>query len=141
MRVLMVIASVLLGALLFQSWRLDRAHNTVSQQEKDLEQAQQSVADKNNQLMAINVMAQANDRYQLRLQQQAEALSAALTTKDKRIKELINENAELKSWADTPLPADISRLQQRPAIVGAAGYHAYLSDSDALPATRQSAKD
>lgn len=141
MRVLMVIASVLLGALLFQSWRLDRAHNTVSQQGKDLKQAQQSVADKNNQLMAINVMAQANDRYQVRLQQQAEALSAALTTKDKRIKELINENAEIKSWADTPLPADISRLQQRPAIVGAAGYHAYLSDSDALPATCQSAKD
>lgn len=141
MRVLMVITSVLLGALLFQSWRLDRAHNTVSQQGKDLKQAQQSVADKNNQLMAINVMAQANDRYQVRLQQQAETLSAALTTKDKRIKELINENAELKSWADTPLPADISRLQQRPAIVGAAGYHAYLSDSDALPAPRQSAKD
>ncbi len=141
MRVLMVIASVLLGALLFQSWRLDKALNMVSQQGKDLKQAQQSVADKNNQLMAINVMAQANDRYQVRLQQQAEALIAALTTKDKRIEDLINENAELKSWADTPLPADISRLQQRPAIVGAAGYHAYLSDSDALPATRQSTKD
>ncbi len=141
MRVLMVIASVLLGALLFQSWRLDRAHNTVSQQGKDLKQALQSVADKNNQLMAINVIAQANDRYQVRLQQQAEALSAAVKTKDKRIKELINENVELKSWADTPLPADISRLQQRPAIVGAAGYHAYVSDSDALPAARQSTKD
>ncbi|MGB2538389.1 Rz-like lysis system protein LysB [Hafnia paralvei] len=130
-----------IGVLALIVWRLDVATTTVSFQKQQLTRLEQSLADKNGQLTAINLMAQANDRYQVRLQQQVDALSVALTTKDKRIKELINENVELKSWADTPLPADISRLQQRPAIIGAAGYHAYLSDSDALPATRQSAKD
>ena len=128
-----------IGVLALILWRLDVATTTVNFQKQQLTRLQQSLADKKGQLTAINLMAQANDRYQVRLQQQADALSAALTTKDKRIKELINENAELKSWADTPLPADVIRLRERPALAGGATYREWLSQSDAVSPGKVSA--
>lgn len=61
-------------------------------------------------------------------------LRQGLTQREQQIKELQRENAELRHWADQPLPAAARRLRERPTITGAAGYRDWLSGSGAVPA-------
>jgi LysB family phage lysis regulatory protein len=69
-----------------------------------------------------------------KLQGQLDQLAQSAATRVDTIKRLKRENAELRMWADRPLPAPVIRLLQRPAITGAADYQAYLSGADTLPA-------
>ena len=67
------------------------------------------------------------------LQSQLGELSMTAATRADTIKRLKRENAELKEWADRPLPDPVVRLLQRPALTGAADYQAHLSSPGALP--------
>ena len=68
------------------------------------------------------------------LQRQLGDLTITAATRADTIKRLKRENAELKEWADRPLPDPVVRLLQRPALTGAADYQAHLSGADPLPA-------
>jgi LysB family phage lysis regulatory protein len=68
------------------------------------------------------------------LQSRLGELSMTAATRADTIKRLKRENAELRSWADSPLPDPVIRLLKRPAIAGAANYQAHLSGPDPLPA-------
>ena len=74
-----------------------------------------------------------------RLYAEAEQTSALLRQRQHRIEELKRENEDLRRWADTPLPADIIRLRERPALTGGAAYRQWLSASDAVSAGAGSA--
>ena len=67
------------------------------------------------------------------LQRQLGELTITAATRADTIKRLKRENAELKEWADRPLPDPVVRLLQRPALTGAADYQAHLSSPGALP--------
>ena len=67
------------------------------------------------------------------LQRQLGDLTITAATRADTIKRLKRENAELKEWADRPLPDPVVRLLQRPALTGAADYQAHLSGPDPLP--------
>lgn len=69
------------------------------------------------------------------LQNQLGELSMTAATRADTIKRLKRENAELRSWADSPLPDPVIRLLQRPALTGVADYQAHLSGPDPLPTT------
>ncbi|MGY6039050.1 Rz-like lysis system protein LysB [Aeromonas sp. AE23HZ002T15] len=68
------------------------------------------------------------------LQRQLGELTITAATRADTIKRLKRENAELKAWADRPLPDPVIRLLQRPALTGAADYQAHLSGPVPLPA-------
>ena len=53
--------------------------------------------------------------------------------REQKIQRLLNENQILRDWFNTPLPADVVRLHQRPSFTGAADYLHWLSDGDTLP--------
>ncbi|MDM5071169.1 Rz-like lysis system protein LysB [Aeromonas bestiarum] len=76
----------------------------------------------------------AQEKAAAQLQNQLGELSMTAATRADTIKRLKRENAELRSWADSPLPDPVVRLLQRPAITGAADYQAHLSRTDPLPA-------
>ncbi|MGR1224336.1 Rz-like lysis system protein LysB [Aeromonas veronii] len=67
------------------------------------------------------------------LQRQLGDLTITAANRADTIKRLKRENAELKEWADRPLPDPVIRLLQRPALTGAADYQAHLSGADSLP--------
>ena len=67
------------------------------------------------------------------LQGQLDQLAMTAATREQTIARLKRENAELKSWADRPLPAAVVGLLQRPALTGAADYQAHLSSPGARP--------
>lgn len=67
------------------------------------------------------------------LQRQLGDLTITAANRADTIKRLKRENAELKEWADRPLPDPVIRLLQRPALTGAADYQTHLSSPGALP--------
>lgn len=138
--VVAVVLALLLSVVGVQSWRLSHASQLndalqLNLKDKDgiIKDKGQQLADKNSQLLAVSLVSSANDRAQRDLRQRAETLQVQLAARQDKIKELINENAELKHWTDTLLPADIVRLHNRPALAGAAAYRAWLSENNALP--------
>lgn len=58
-------------------------------------------------------------------------------SREQKIQRLLNENQVLRDWFDTPLPADIARLHQRPGFTGAADYLHWLSGGELVPDTGQ----
>jgi LysB family phage lysis regulatory protein len=56
-------------------------------------------------------------------------------TREQKIQRLLNENQILRDWFNTPLPADVARLHQRPGFTRAADYLRWLSDGEPVPDT------
>ena len=131
-RTLAVMLAVVLAALAWQSWRLNNARHAIDTQGEQLATSAQALAKKNSQLISMSILAETNSREQMRLYAAAEQTSALLRHRQHRIEELKRENEDLRRWADTPLPADIIRLRERPVLAGGAAYRKWLSQSDAV---------
>lgn len=131
-RTLAVMLALVLAALVWQSWRLNNARHTIETQGETLETKTQALAEKNSQLLGLSILTETNSREQVRLSAAAELTTALLRNRQHRIEELKRENEDLRRWADTPLPADIIRLRERPALAGGAAYREWLSQSDAV---------
>ena len=132
MRTLAVVLALVLAALGWQSWRLSIARSTIDTQGTALETKAHELSKKNSQLLSLSILTETNSREQMRLYASAEQTTALLRHRQHRIEELKRENEDLRRWADTPLPADIIRLRERPALAGGAAYRQWLSQSDAV---------
>lgn len=137
-RLLLVVLALLLAALGWKTWRLADASQTISTQADEL-RAKAALAKSNSQLISLSILTETNNREQARLYADAEQTSALLRQRQHRIEELKRENEDLRRWADTPLPADIIRLRERPTLTGGAAYRQWLSASDAVSAGAGSA--
>ncbi|KVN23884.1 protein lysB [Burkholderia pyrrocinia] len=76
-------------------------------------------------------------------QQQLDAatgkVAAKLAAARQDVRKVINENATVRTWADTPLPADVARLSASPALTGADDFGAAVPADHALHAVRDGA--
>lgn len=138
-RLLAVVLALVIAALGWQSWQLNSARHTIETQGLELETKGLALAKKNSQLIGLSILTETNSREQTRLYAAAERTTALLRSRQRRIEELKRENEDLRRWADTPLPADIIRLRDRPALAGGAAYREWLSKSDAVPPGKVSA--
>lgn len=121
------VAAVLLVAGGVQTYRLANAQQVVIDRQAD------EVASKNGQLITLALTANANNQAQARLRQQVASADQLLAQRNSQLKRLYRENETLRRWADTPLPDDIIRLRQRPALTGAADYRQWLSEGHGVP--------
>ncbi|AKV07185.1 peptidase [Pseudomonas fluorescens NCIMB 11764] len=71
---------------------------------------------------------------QIKLRSVQDQLRQGLATRQQTIEDLKRENADLRLWADQPLPDAARRLRERPAITGAAAYRDWVSGRGALHA-------
>lgn len=131
-RALAVTLALVLAALVWQSWRLNNARHAIETQGEQLATKAQLLAKKNSQLIGLSILTETNSREQMRLYAAAEQTTALLRHRQHRIEELKRENEDLRRWADTPLPADIIRVRERPALARGAAYREWLSQSDAV---------
>lgn len=132
-RALAVILALVLAALGWQSWRLNEASHTIDQKGRDLKTTGDKLAKANSQLIAMSILTETNNREQTRLYAAAESTNALLRSRQRRIEDLKRENEDLRRWADAPLPADIIRMRERPALAGGAAYREWLSQGDTVP--------
>lgn len=78
--------------------------------------------------------AQDASRLLVRLQDDLEDARNQATARAHAIERLSHENQSVRDWRDTPLPADLARMLQRPALRGSADYrNAPLPYGDPLP--------
>jgi LysB family phage lysis regulatory protein len=70
---------------------------------------------------------------QANLRTQQDLLRHGLAKREQTIEELKRENAQLRAWADQPLPDAARRLREHPAFTGADTYRQWLSGRGALP--------
>jgi LysB family phage lysis regulatory protein len=131
-RTLAIVLALIIVALGWQSWRLNNARHTIENQDTALETKARELAKKSSQLISLSILTETNSRAQMRLYAAAEQTTTLLRTRQHRIEELKRENEGLRRWAGTPLPADIIRLRERPALTGGAAYRQWLSESDAV---------
>ena len=134
-RLLLGVLALLLAALGWQTWRLADASQTISTQADELQSKSQALAKSNNQLISLSILTETNNREQARLYAEAEQTSVLLRQRQHRIEELKRENEDLRRWADTPLPADIIRLRERPTLTGGAAYRQPCRLGQAAPRT------
>ena len=120
----------------------DRAKGQVTTLQSDLKAASDRAKEaerreqlKDTAITTLTTELTARDEATQQLQGQLDQLATTAATRADTIKRLKHENAELKEWADRPLPAAVVGLLQRPALTGAADYQAHLSRPGTLPAT------
>ncbi|SUF99668.1 regulatory protein [Salmonella enterica subsp. enterica serovar Hartford] len=125
-RALAVVVALAFVALGWQSCGLTVPATPSKPQLAALKSKAQELTKKNSQLIGLSILAETNNREQARLYAEAEQTSAQLRQRQRRIEELKRENEDLRRWADTPLPADIIRLRERPTLTGGAAYRQWL---------------
>ncbi len=133
-RTFCVVIAALLALSALLGWKLSRTLKQVGEQKKTVADLGEKLREKNSQLIALNLIARANDNLQQQLQHTNDNLRVASAVRQKDIQEAIREDEKAAGWADEPLPDSIIRLQRRPAITGAAGYQYFLSQSNAMHA-------
>ncbi|AEX50670.1 phage lysis regulatory protein [Rahnella aquatilis CIP 78.65 = ATCC 33071] len=138
MRTLLAIlaAMVLLIAMLILSNRsLQHDLNNASQQRdalmSQLQQREQLIATLNQQMRQ-------REQAELSLRQNLSAARQVMQTREQQRQRSLHENLQTRQWADNGLPADISRLHQRPAFSSASDYLHWLSGGELLSDTGQS---
>ncbi len=116
-----------------------KAEGQVSTLQSDLnaandkaKEAEQREKIKDGAIDTLNSELDAQANAAATLQRQLGDLTITAATRADTIKRLKRENAELKEWADRPLPDPVVRLLKRPALTGAADYQAHLSGGDPL---------
>lgn len=134
-KLMLVLAAALVALLLLvnhQSQKLDTAAADARTAANMIDELQQDVAQR---IATAGVLAGAleDERQSSKKLQEGRATSTALlASRAQQIKELKRENEQFKAWVDQLLPADVRRVRERPAIVGAAAYRAWLSSGSAV---------
>ncbi|MEM5403901.1 Rz-like lysis system protein LysB [Paraburkholderia unamae] len=101
---------------------------------QQLASANQGIADRDGTIKRMKDDANEKAMQQKQLDGTRAAIAFQLETVQQENRRLKSENAEIRAWADTPLPFDIARLHDTPAQTGADDYAAAVSDRTALHA-------
>lgn len=141
MRILAAVVVLVLVLLGWQSWQLSKARHTIELQGRDLEASKEKQARASSQLIALSILTETNNREQARLYAMAEESTALLRQRQRRIEGLKRENDDLRRWSDTPLPPDVIRLRDRPALAGGSAYREWLSENNAVPPAKVVSQD
>jgi LysB family phage lysis regulatory protein len=128
-----------LGLLLwgqYQGSQANAARATLAAERQ--QQAEQRIERQAITIATLDQALQTERTAQASLRSTQNLLRQGLSDRETQIQELKRENADLRQWAEQPLPAAARRLRQRPALTGAAAYRDWLSRSGALrPASDQ----
>lgn len=106
-----------------------------------LARAEQAVSDKDDAIKTLTEAARKNAVSLGKLQADREGIAVTLTERERTIENLQHENANIRSWADTPLPDAIARMRDHAAITGADDYRQRVRASDAMQSARSRADD
>jgi len=106
-----------------------------------IRQVEQESRDRADTIKTLMETATRNRRAAARLQGDRNSIAATLTERENLIANLLQDNPQVRTWFDAPLPDAIARLRERPAATGASAYAERLPGGDALPATGSGTQD
>ena len=133
--------AIVAGCLIWQRLTINRTTTELTHTVEQLKAANNTADVLRLQLHTAVNEAAANDQAQASLRNDLSATADLLAARTRTIERLKHENQKLRDWADTPLPDDIVRLRDRPALTGATAYRDWLSSSNSLPTASDSAAE
>ncbi|KFX61013.1 Rz-like lysis system protein LysB [Paraburkholderia fungorum] len=99
-----------------------------------LDDAKQGIASRDGVIKRLQQDAADKAKQQQQLDTSTNKVEATTAARRQEIRRVISENPIVRTWADTPLPRDIARLQSSPAFTSADDYSSAMSASDAVHA-------
>ncbi|AXI59232.1 peptidase [Pseudomonas kribbensis] len=115
-----------------QSQRIEVADTRAEQADQAASAARDRATRSEETAAQLQTSLQEERAAQAKLRGVQDQLRQGLAARQRTIEDLKRENAELRLWADQPLPDAARRMRQRPAITGAAAYRDWLSGRGAL---------
>ncbi|WP_422394677.1 Rz-like lysis system protein LysB [Pseudomonas idahonensis] len=126
----------LVGVLGLLAWnqeqRIEVADKNRALAEKNTQDALAAAGRSEGKANALEAALSSEREAQARLRTEQDLLRQGLAKRQLTIEGLKRENADLRAWADQPLPDIARRLRERPALTGADAYRQWLSDRGAL---------
>ncbi|MFK3642366.1 Rz-like lysis system protein LysB [Pseudomonas protegens] len=130
-----------LGLLLWgQQQRIEVADKSRALAEQNTQDARAAAGRSEGKANALEAALSSEREAQARLRTEQDLLRQGLAKRQLTIEGLKRENADLRAWADQPLPDIARRLRERPALTGADAYRQWLSGRSALQPAGDQAK-
>jgi LysB family phage lysis regulatory protein len=126
---LLVLVAIDLGVVYVRA-----LHSELDERTQQLDDARQGIADRDDTINRLQDDAADKAKQQQQLDRARSAITSQLDAALQENRRLRDENAEIRAWADTPLPFDVARLHNTAAQTGADDYAAAVSDRVALHA-------
>lgn len=134
----------LVGVLGLLAWnqeqRIEVADKNRELAEKSTQDALAAAGRSEGKANALETALSGEREAQARLRTEQDLLRQGLAKRQLTIEGLKRENADLRAWADQPLPDVARRLRERPALTGADAYRQWLSGRGALQPASDQAK-
>jgi len=135
MRILLALLTgmaLLAGILLLSNRSLQHDLNSANQQQRvlttQLQLREQLIAELNQQMHE-------RERAELALRENLSTAQQTMQSREQQRQGKLHDDPQSRQWADTVLPADVSRLHQRPSFGSASDYLRWLSGSQPMPGT------
>jgi len=133
---LVVMVVALLGYLY-----VDGLQARLAKAETDVDVATKAAADASAAIEQLRDLAQRREVAAARLEGERNGIRSALENREDLMRKLVDENAEIRSWATTVVPGPVARLREHGSITGAAAYREFMSEGAALPAAGSKSGD
>lgn len=112
---------------------VDGLQARLAKAESDVDVATKAVNDAAGTITQLRDLAQRREVAAAKLEGERNGIRSALEEREILMRKLLDENAEIRSWAAAAVPAPVARLREHGPIVGAAAYRKYMSEGAALP--------
>lgn len=91
--------------------------------------AKQSIADRDQAIDRLRRDVVKKAEQQAQLDMATARVTQAVTQAHQQLRKVTNENANVRDWANTPLPDDVKRLSASPAYTGTSDYDRAVSEN------------
>ncbi|RRZ95820.1 LysB family phage lysis regulatory protein [Erwinia sp. 198] len=140
-RLLTALLAVALVALGLTGWRLNATNSHLTDAQRIIGTLSAGIESRDKAITRLNDKAKAGQKREAALRLLQGRASTAALNRELTIQRETDANPTLRSWSAAALPADVIRLQSRPAFNNARDYLDWLSARDKLPAARQQPAD
>lgn len=113
---------------------VDGLQAKLAKAESDVDIANQAATDAVDTITRLRELVKRREVAAAKLEGERNGIRSALEDREILMRKLVDENAEIRSWAAAAVPAPVARLREHGPIVGAAAYRQHLSEGAALPA-------
>lgn len=103
--------------------------------------AQTALSESAQTITRLKGLMQEREVAAAKLEGERNAIRDELSKREMLMRKLQDENAEIRAWAAAAVPGPVVRLREHGPITGAAAYRQFMSESSALPATRDPGPD
>lgn len=140
-RLLTALLAVALVALGLTGWRLNTANGHLTDAQRIIGTLSAGIVSRDKAISRLNDEAKAGQKREAALRLLQGRAGTAALNRELTIQRETDANPTLRNWSATALPADVIRLQSRPAFSNARNYLDWLSARDKLPAAGQQSAD